>query len=343
MESTAKLKQKENKVMENSLRGKRVLFIGVKFYDYNEEIIRRLKAAGAEVFFFHERDTTIRYGIYNRLFHSRLDAFQARHYQNILQKIEGVHFDYLLVIRGHKMPVSFVKAVKEKNPNIVSIMFQWDSHINSPFLNLPPQLNAWPLFDKVFSFDYRDVEETSALRYAPTFSTDEFKALYGKGEICYDLFYFGNYLPERYQGLLAFKKYAEAHGYTFHHYLYMHWRYYMIERLKGNKLDIRLIKFRMLSRKKYLELFAGAKAIVDVSNGNQTGMAMRVLDALVAGKKVITTNPWIRRDPHYNPEQIAVVDMKQIELPRGFLEEEQKFPQPDFSVDSWINTVFFSA
>jgi hypothetical protein len=335
-------KTKRMDLFDGQLQGKKILFIGVKFYDYNEEIIRKLTAGGATVSFFYERDTSILYGIYNRLFNRRLDTFQANYYNQILEKVRSEKFDYLLVIRGHKMPVSFVKEIKDSNPRMVAIMYQWDSNYNSPFINLPTKLNVLPLFDRKFSFDYKDVAEHTFLGYAPTFSTDEFRQLNIENIEKYDFFYFGNYLPERYQGLIAFKEFAERNGYTICHYLYMHWRYYLIERLKGNKLDFRLIRFKKLSRKKYIKLFSMAKAIVDVSNGNQTGMAMRVLDALVAGKKIITTNHWIKKDTIYNPYQIAIIDLKNIELPKDFIEGKNAFPQADFSIDKWISTVFFS-
>lgn len=335
-------KTKRMDLFDGRLRGKKILFIGVKFYDYNEEIIRKLRAAGASVRFFYERDTSILYGIYNRLLKQRLDTFQANYYNRVLNKVRGENFDYLLVIRGHKMPVSFVTELKSSNPEMVTIMYQWDSNHNSPFINLPARLNVLPQFDRIFSFDYKDVAEHNFLSYAPTFSTDEFRQLNSHDIEQYDFFYFGNYLPERYNGLIAFKQFAERNSYTFCHYLYMHWRYYLIERLKGNNLDFRLIRFKKLSRKNYIKLFSKTKAIVDVSNGNQTGMAMRVLDALVAGKKILTTNPWIKKDPVYNPSQVAVIDLKNIELPTNFIERNTSFPQVDFSIDKWISTVFFS-
>lgn len=327
----------------DQLQGKTVVFIGVKFYNYNVEIIRRLEHYGARVHFFYERDTTLRYGVYNRLLPHRLDNLQKKHYKSIANKVKGVRIDYLLVIRGHKMPICFMQELKQANPGMQSIMYQWDSEANSPFVNVPPHLNVIPFFDRHFSFDFRDVETYPFLRYAPTFSTPEFEELFARQEQeTYDLLYFGNYLPERYEGLLAFEQYAKQHNLTLRFFLYMHWRHFLIEKLKGAPLQRRYFSFKMLSRSGYFDLFRQARAIVDVSNRGQTGMAMRVLDALVAGKKVITTNPWIVKDENHEPAQVAVVDLDNIALPEDFFQQPRPGAQPDFSVDRWIYNVFFS-
>ena len=124
-------------MLKDTFNGKRVLFIGVKFYDYHLEIKRKMEEYGASVSFFSERDTSIKYGIVNRLFHSKLDKYQELHYSSVLKKTDQIKFDYLFVIRGFKMPLSFVKTIKKKNPGIKCIMYQWDANTNSPFINLP--------------------------------------------------------------------------------------------------------------------------------------------------------------------------------------------------------------
>jgi hypothetical protein len=330
-------------MLKEVFNNKKVLFIGVAFYEYHLEIIKKIEQYGAKVTFFAERDTSIKYGIVNRLMPFWLDKYQQQHYTSILKKIENQEFDYLLVIRGLRMPLSFVRAVKAMNPGITSIMYQWDANVNSPFLNLEKGYDITGEFDKVLSFDYKDVEENPWIKYSPTFYIDEVKQLANKAgaeQKKIDFFFFGSYLPERYAGLLKFRDFAAQRGYTLHSHFYMSYRYYVIERLKGTKLDKSLISFKPMSRKEYLHLFNKSKAIVDVSNAKQTGMAMRVIDAIGTGKKVLTTNKWVTKEASYNPNQIAIIDLDNIELPPSFLEKEVEPSTADYSLDKWLENIF---
>ncbi len=330
-------------MLAEKLRGKNILFIGVKFYHYHSEIIKGMQKYGANPTFFAERDTSIRYGLVNRLFHNQLERYQELHYQGLLKKTKNKKFDYLFVIRGYKMPVWFVKSIKERNPGIVTIMYQWDANANSPFLDLPPKFDIVKEFDKVLSFDFRDVDEhPHILSYSPTFYTDEISKVKDlkTHTFKYDLFYFGSYLPERYAGLLKIKEYAEKNGLTLKTHFYMPYRYYLIERFKGTKLNKSLLSNNTMNRKMYLKIFSESRVIVDVSNAKQTGLAMRVLDALGAGKKVMTTNKWIVREDGINDSQVLVFDITNITMPHEFFTRETIEITNDYSLDKWLQNMF---
>jgi hypothetical protein len=331
-------------MLHEKLTGKNVLYIGVKFYHYSGEIQKKIKAYGGKVTFYPERDTSIRYGIVNRLFPKYLDQYQKFYYTSLLHKIKKERFDYFLVIRGHRMPIWFVQEVKRKNPGIVCIMYQWDANVNSPFLNLVPEYDLIPEFHKVISFDYKDVEENpGVLNYSPTFYTDEIKELGNKKniEIKYDLFFFGSYLPERYKGLLKIKTFAEQNGYRLKTHFYMPLRYYLMERMKGTPLDRSLLQHRKMDRSEYMELFEHSRVIVDVSNEKQTGLAMRVLDAIGAGKKVITTNKWAFKENGLNSKQVFIINFNNIDIPKDFIYEPVEATSVnDYSIDNWLRNMF---
>ncbi|TCD02000.1 hypothetical protein EZ449_19585 [Pedobacter frigidisoli] len=330
------------------LQNKNILYIGVKFYYYHLQLIEKLeKNYGGNVTYFPERDTSIKYGIVNRLLPSHLEAYQEKHYKKILKQISNKKFDYFLVIRGFKMPLWFVKTVKELNPGIKAINFQWDSNTNSPFLNLNDDYNILPEFDVKLSFDYQDVQNHPEIQYSPTFYTDEIKAMGEKTaskDFEYDLFYFGSYLPERYKGLLDFIEFAKVNNYSLKMHFYMPIRYYIIERLKGVDIDWKLIKLSTMSRGQYIANLEKSKTIIDVSNTKQSGLAMRVLDALGSGKKVITTNKWVASDPVFDASQIAIINLNKIEVPINFIEDNTKFaPKNGFTMDNWIERVFIES
>ena len=74
-------------MFKKKLEGKNILFIGVKFYHYHQEIQSKMEEYGANVSFYAERDTSIKYGIVNRLFPKWLDKYQKIHYNSILRKV----------------------------------------------------------------------------------------------------------------------------------------------------------------------------------------------------------------------------------------------------------------
>lgn len=322
-------------MLKEVLQGKSVLFIGVKFYDYNLLIRQKMEAYGAEVTFFYERNISIRYALVDTFFPGYLNKFQSSHYNSILKKTVNKKFDYIFVIRGHKMPLSFIQTLKQRNPKITSIMYQWDSSIRNPYKYLIPE------FDKVFSFDYKDVEDNPGVEYLTNFYTDDITQLSLKTvKNIYDFFYFGSYLPERYDGLIKFKAYAESKGYSIKAHLWMSYKYYLKERIKGNKIDKQYINFNLMKRDKYLKLLSQSKAVVDVCNRTQTGLSFRVLEALGADKKILTTNNWIVKEAGFDPERVAVIDLDNIDIPSSFLKVSTKPNLVDYSLDKWLEKVF---
>jgi hypothetical protein len=63
---------------------------------------------------------------------------------------------------------------------------------------------------------------------------------------------------------------------------------------------------------------------------------MRVIEALAMGKKVITSNKNIRKEPFYDETQILIFDPKNPVVSDGFLEEKSCNYPALLSVDSWI-------
>lgn len=233
------------------------------------------------------------------------------------------------------MPLSFIQTLKQKNPGITSIMYQWDSSVRNPYQYLIPE------FDKVFSFDYKDVEDNPGVKYLTNFYTDDITKISLKQvSNVYDFFYFGSYLPERYDGLIKFKAYAESKGYSIKAHLMMSYKYYLKERIKGNKIDKQFINFKIMNRATYLKLLSQSKAVVDVCNRTQTGLSFRVLEALGAGKKILTTNNWVVKEVCFDPTQIVVIDLDNINIHPSFLEMSAKPNQIDYSLNKWLEKIF---
>ncbi|MCX2473217.1 hypothetical protein OQZ33_02615 [Pedobacter sp. MC2016-05] len=328
-----KLISKQITSFEKKMKGKRILFIGVKFYHYTEEIKKKMESLGAEVTFFYERDTSLKYALAKNFFPGYANKIQDLHYMEVIRKIGPLAFDYLFVIGGYKMEEWFVKTLKERLPDLKTILYQWDSIYNWEC----DYRHMIPWFDVTKTFDYKD-SEMLHLENLPTFHTDEFKVV--STEIPkFDLFFVGGYSHVRYEFVKKLIRYCKTHGIKLKVHLAISIKYFLKEKLSGKALDASILSFSKLDQQEYYRLFKQANIIIDYTNPAQTGITTRSLDALGAGKKLLTTNEYIVREPGFNPEQIRIFDPHKIHIDKDFL-APKTFAHQNYSIEKWLDAVF---
>lgn len=296
----------------SQLKGKRILFIGPVFYHYHQEIITELEQKGAAVDFFPERDYTIRSRVYKRLGKKTYQGYQRRYYTRLFNQFKANRYDIFLLIKGEIFPFELAERIRQSNPGINMVLYQWDSMVRVDYADLIPA------FDKVATFDSEDSKKYG-LNYQPLFYTREIDAL-KKIETAplYDLLLLGMYLPERYLGLERLLSYSERHHLRFKYHLFLQKTHYFMQKLKRRPIDLKFCSFETISYREVLKLYAQSKVIVDFSNVSQSGLSMRVVEALGAGKKLVTTNKNIQQESFYNPSYIHVINPVKIEIPASF-------------------------
>ncbi|RXK81814.1 CgeB family protein [Filimonas effusa] len=322
-----------NTELRNKLEGQSILFIAPQFYHYSDVLREKLQAYGASVDFFYERDVTIKHALVDSFFKSKMDSWQRRHYNSILTKTAGKKYHYLFVIRGYKMETAFVEEVRKRNPGIVTLLYQWDS------------IHAWesdyrhliPAFDKVFTFDYADAALLN-IPYVPTFHTDEYAHMPGRKKE-YDFLFCTSYTREKYEFMQQLVAYCRQKGYRLKTHIYISYKRYITERLKGVTINRKDIAFHRLNRQAYADLFSRSGAIVDFAGTTQTGLTMRVVDALGAGKRVISNNGAVAQEPGFNARQIVLFDTARFELP-DWVTNDETFEKIDYSADKWLERIF---
>lgn len=321
--------------MNLNLKGKRILFIGPIFYDYHILIQKELEELGGKVYFFPERDYSLKFTVANNLFNKRVNKLQEKHYDKILKKTQEVVFDFLFVIRGYKMTKKFIDSFKEKNPTAQTIMYQWDSDKNNCFLHLSSS------FDKVLSFDRQDSVKNDLI-YLPLFYMKDIGAIRIKGNLenKYDILFFGYYIKERYDSMLNLIDFCNKNNIILKTFLYMPLSVYIKELLKGNKIDFRLINLKPLSRVQYIKLLASAKVVFDTSSVTQSGLSMRVIETIGAGKKLITSNRNIIFENFYNSKQIYLYEKEDQKQIVAFLKSDFFHVKTNLSLKNWIYKIF---
>lgn len=317
--------------MENNYK-KNILFIAPCFHGYEKQIMQKLKEKGYNVFFFPERDYSIIYKLVNHTSKKLLQRKQNKHYLNILKQTKGVSFDYLFVIRGYRISANFLERFKEQNPNAKMIMYQWDSNKRNPYSNIVKY------FNNVYSFDYNDCRDLS-LKYLPLFYTDDIIDTSYKNNLKTDFLFLGSYLPERYEALEKFIKYMSKTDYEFKYFLYINPAALIKEYIKGNFINLSYISIKPMKRAEYLFLLNSTKIVIDVSSNEQSGLAMRVIEAITLKKKIITSNKNILEEPFYNPNNICIYDVNKPNIPGSFLETPFENNYKTLSISEWLNVL----
>ena len=94
-----------------------------------------------------------------------------------------------------------------------------------------------------------------------------------------------------------------------------------------------------MTKDEYITLFNKSRVIVDITTQSQSGMAMRVTDALGAGNRILNCNRYITREPNYTKGADPDTCPHKHSIPDGFL-EDRKFKKYDYSIDLWLSRIF---
>jgi hypothetical protein len=89
-----------------------------------------------------------------------------------------------------------------------------------------------------------------------------------------------------------------------------------------------------------------SKTLLDINRPGQSGLTFRVFESLGLEKKLITNNEDIVNYDFYNPQNILVINEKNLEIDTAFFETEyQKLPNAiyyKYSLNGWIDQIIFN-
>lgn len=321
--------------MSLSLQDKKVLFIGPVFYDYHKLIKEKIENLGADVSFYPEKKDGFLFGILNTLNPLFIYWYQKWYYFFLWQSIKNKNFTHFLLIRGYKMPSSFIRKIKRKNIGIKCIMYQWDSNQNNNYFNLLEH------FDKIYTFDYADYKEQDKVDFLQLFYTEDIKKLNKKeDDFKYDFFCFSSFTLSRYDAMLSFIVFCKNSNYELKSFCYIPYStYFKFKYLKRIPLDKQYLSFQPMPREQYLKCLDNSKVVVDFSHATQTGLSMRVIETYGAGKKIFTTNRSILNNPIYSSDWVQLINENSIKTPVYTNENDYNFRDSLF-IDNWLKTLF---
>lgn len=282
-----------------------IFFVCPRFYFYHTLLADKLREKGYDVDSFEERYYGIKYLFLRFLGNKLFSFFSKRRYIRYLN-CNPKRYDWVLVVRGESFPVEILSLLRQRNPNLKAILYEWDSLRNFDYSDI------MLAFDKVYSFDKKDCLNMH-LNYLPLFySEDSVLVRNSQVEKSIDILMISTYLPERIKYIRFFNIFAQKNHLTFSYYLYVtRYRYFILKFFRGNPLKGIECHFSPLSRKKLFNFYSQSKTIIDICNVAQSGLSMRVIEMIGAGKKIITTNKLIAECIIIPKEQYQIIDMVQ--------------------------------
>jgi hypothetical protein len=327
------------------LKDKKILFISVQTFNYEKAIADKLTSLGAKVDYYDERPANSIFvkGII-RLRRSLYQNTINKYYNRILAQIGDGNYDYLFVIKGEVIPVFFLEEFRKRNPKCEFIFYTWDS-----FNNNPHGQSILKYFDKKFTFDNFDANKFN-LSFRPLFFIDEYDKLNGaKSDVVkQDLLFLGTAHSDRYRISSEAVSWCADNNLKAYAYYFMPSRLvFVFKSIFDNSFkgfEYKKLSFTYLNILDIIALYKQSSVILDVNHPGQKGLTMRTFEALGAGKKLITTNPDIKKYLFYNENNIFIIDRENIVLDKSFFETSfvpiNEELRSNMSLSGWLKMLF---
>ena len=120
--------------------------------------------------------------------------------------------------------------------------------------------------------------------------------------------------------------------------------YYWLRNKAFRKMGLKSVSYTPKTTKEIATIIRNSKIIMDANDVLQEGLTLRTIETMVSGKRMITTNKAILDYDFYNPNNICVVDRKNIVIPQEFLDGAyEKVPAEileRYTAEGWVNDVF---
>jgi len=321
------------------LRGKRVLLICPRFFGYDDAIAGELARRGAVVERMEDRPfRSPAMKALAKLAPRLVRALAARRYRRELGSLDGL--DLVLVVNGQTLSIGVLRALRLRNSRARFLLYLWDS-----LRNRSSVVDAIGLYDKVLTFDPQDAERFG-LVYRPLFFSDEFSQRQ-REPTEFDLSFIGTAHTDRWSLIAEIDAHLPSYIRRFWYlYLQAPWVFYFRKFLSPSFRRARITDFRFdaLDRPEVGRIFRRSRCILDIEHPAQRGLTMRTIEALGAGKKLITTNPAVAKHDFYDPQNIVVLERgRPLSVPDGFFTvayadvTEQVYNR--YSLCGWMNDV----
>lgn len=324
----------------SSIEGKKILFFTPAFFEYEDKIVKKMKEMGATVDMYNVRSVTSAKDrallkISPKIFNSR----SLEYYEKIIDENKGKDYDYILVVKCDMTPESILTKLRKEFPNAKLCLYLWDS-----IDNIPGVLGKFKYFDTLHSFDMEDCKRYRELKFRPLFYADEFCKELNTVAQKYDVSFAGTIHSDRFAVIKQVRKIAAEKGLNGFWFCYLQSKfiYYFYKMTKKEFADTKStdFDFEKMESKAIAEIVDQSKIVLDIQHPKQAGLTMRTIEMIGMNKKLITTNASVVNYDFYNPNNIRVVDRKNVIIDETFLNTQyeplNKELYNKYSLQSWV-------
>lgn len=325
---------------------KSVLMFCPKFFGYENRLSKAISEAGFDVDLYDERPSNSFFGkTFLRLNFKFYKPVVRRYIRNIICENKDKNYDYVFVVKSEAAGKKELKLLREAYPNAKFILYLWDS-----VENVPDGEKKLSLYDKVFTFDPVDAEKYS-IKLRPLFFSNEYEnnnQLEDTQDYLYDFAFIGTAHTNR---ALIVKKLADdckKRGTNYFSYLFLPHKFvYLYNKLVNKDFkDVAFsdIKFQSITPAQITEVYKKSRSILDVEHIKQRGLTMRTIEMIGMGKKIITTNSYIKSYDFYNPNNIYLINRNSPTVDESFWTSKyEQVPKEIFDrykIESFVRELF---
>ncbi|MCI6556932.1 hypothetical protein [Schaalia hyovaginalis] len=322
---------------------KSVLLLAPPFFDYYRDIVEELNRRGYRVDYRSDRPVnTVLFKSVSRMSYRIVDAYISAYIDGLVELAEYTRPDIVLFVGGMSFPFSHDQFARLKKAASFArfIAYFWDSIGNCQ--RILENLNN---FDRILSFEKSDCDEYGLL-YLPLFCSSEYRTVATSGDRSKRLaacFVGSVHQIEKFERVDAMVRDLRQAGLeVFTHYYMPSRSVAALRRLRHPIYRSADLRFKPMMRQSILELYSEATAVIDSPQQNQEGFTMRSIEALMAGRRLLTTNAAIRDSVLYESGNVAIWTGPGSVDPTFFRAPANPIPEKvinQFSLKCWCDVV----
>jgi hypothetical protein len=311
----------------------RILFIGLNYYAYRDEICGVFSRMGHQVDYHPIEARTFLTKTFKHFVPKLYQKILAYNHRRMVESTSDTNYDIVLFLQVHNFSAGNVARLRQLHSSARFILYNWDSvstHDYRPWLHL---------FDAAWTFDPRDSARLG-IGYLPLFAAPRFHRVSRDRPKDFDLYFVGSVVTLRrfdaIARLAAFTKEADLKLKL--HLVCSPAIRLMLARRRGPLpgLTLRPIDFDRIA-----DLMERSRGVLDFANHAQSGYTMRFVENMCAGVKIVTDNERVLTEDFYRDDRFLVVGDADFSAIPAFLVRPitSTLDVAHFSIGRWAQTL----
>lgn len=318
-----------------------LLFVACEFFDYHLKIEKALQVQGWDVTRIPDRPkVNSLMKVIIRKARWAVEWWLDSYYEQQLKKLGK--FDAVLIIKGESISPRTLETIRRSHMDGGPVtVYYWDS-----VRHVPGAKKLYPLADRVLTFDPVDAKNLK-FELHPLFYQEAPPLEVVKPTLLVS--FVGSIHSDRLAVCARVKETVGKLGSSFFFIYFasrLMWWYRQFFDPAWRKFKSSELSLQSLSRQEVEKVYCDSVAVLDVHHPGQTGLTIRTIESLAAGKKLITTNPTIREYEFYDEQQICVIDRYSPKIETKFFEGESMKVHPKIKaleINSWVKALISSS